>query len=78
MVYAPTLLPQDCAANGVKGRLGVVLRAYLEAYLPQDAHTLCDGVTFLAVTKGASTWPGASSTVSLTQTVTARPTVQVY
>lgn len=45
---------QDCAAKGVKGRLGTVLRAYLNRYLPQDAHTLCHGNTYLAVTKGES------------------------
>jgi hypothetical protein len=44
---------QECATNGVKGRLGIVLRSYLEAYLPHNAHELCDGNTFLAVTKGA-------------------------
>jgi hypothetical protein len=37
----------------VKGRLGIVLRSYLEVYLPHNAHELCDGNTFLAVTKGA-------------------------
>lgn len=45
---------QDCASKGVKGRLGVVLRSYLEEYLPHNAHELCDGITFLAVTK---VWP---------------------
>ncbi|WIA42761.1 hypothetical protein OEZ86_008703 [Tetradesmus obliquus] len=44
----------ECATNGVKGRLGIVLRAYLDAYLPHNAHELCDGNTFLAVTK---VWP---------------------
>lgn len=50
LVY--TLCLQDCASKGVRGRLGVVLRAYLDAYLPDNAHELCDGSTFLAVTRG--------------------------
>lgn len=42
----------DCRVNGVKGRLGLALRAYLLKYLPQDAHVLCHDSTFLAVTRG--------------------------
>jgi hypothetical protein len=49
-------LLQDCARNGIRGRIGLALRQYLESYLPPDAYQLCDGNTFLAVTKG-----GASS-----------------
>eukprot|EP00775_Hariotina_reticulata_P010098 gene10098-10254_t len=41
----------DCARNGIRGRLGVALRQYLESYLPPDAYKRCDGNTFLAVTK---------------------------
>jgi hypothetical protein len=37
----------------VRGRLGIALRQYLDAYLPDDVHELCDGNTFLAVTRGA-------------------------
>lgn len=53
---APLLLThiQDCATNGVRGRLGTCLRSYLDTYLPPNAHELCDGNTFLAVTKGVA------------------------
>jgi hypothetical protein len=46
------LLLQDCASQGVRGRLGIVLRSYLNAYLPDNAHKLCEGTTFFAVTRG--------------------------
>lgn len=36
----------------MRGRLGVVLGSYLDAYLPDDAHELCEGNTFLAITRG--------------------------
>lgn len=30
----------------------MVLGSYLDAYLPEDAHQLCEGNTFLAITRG--------------------------
>jgi hypothetical protein len=52
MLLLLLLLLQDCSSKGVRGRLGNVLRSYLNAYLPDDAHKLCEGTAFFAVTRG--------------------------
>ena len=44
-------LMHDCRRNGTRGRLGPVLRKFLEKNLPEDAHERCTETTFVAVTQ---------------------------
>lgn len=44
-------LLHDCRLYGTRGRLGPVLESFLEKHLPEDAHQLCSGRAYVAVTK---------------------------
>lgn len=44
-------LAADCRAKGTRNRLGPVVREFLHAYLPDDAHERCRGVCNIHVTR---------------------------
>eukprot|EP00197_Chlamydomonas_leiostraca_P004486 CAMPEP_0202860012 /NCGR_PEP_ID=MMETSP1391-20130828/1896_1 /ASSEMBLY_ACC=CAM_ASM_000867 /TAXON_ID=1034604 /ORGANISM="Chlamydomonas leiostraca, Strain SAG 11-49" /LENGTH=525 /DNA_ID=CAMNT_0049539131 /DNA_START=249 /DNA_END=1826 /DNA_ORIENTATION=+ len=46
----------DCRSNGTRGRLGGLLRDFLHAYLPPDAHERCRDLTYVAVTRVFPVW----------------------
>ncbi|KAG2498150.1 hypothetical protein HYH03_003908 [Edaphochlamys debaryana] len=41
----------NCRSNGTRYRLGGLLRDFLHAYLPKDAHERCRGNTYVALTR---------------------------
>ncbi|GIL51484.1 hypothetical protein Vafri_7461 [Volvox africanus] len=41
----------DCRSKGTRYRLGGLLRDFLHAYLPDDAHERCRGNTHIALTR---------------------------
>lgn len=48
----------DCRAKGTRLRLGGLLREFLHANLPLNAHEICQGNTFVAVTRVFPVWQG--------------------
>lgn len=50
------LFGEDCMQNGVRYRLGPLLRDFLHAYLPPDAHERCSGTTHIAWTRMLPVW----------------------
>ncbi|KAG2433513.1 hypothetical protein HYH02_012631 [Chlamydomonas schloesseri] len=42
---------ENCRANGTRYRLGGLLKDFLHAYLPADAHERCRGNTYVALTR---------------------------
>mmetsp|Transcript_6088 Transcript_6088/g.17432 ORF Transcript_6088/g.17432 Transcript_6088/m.17432 type:complete len:512 (+) Transcript_6088:157-1692(+) len=47
-------LAKDCRTNGTRGRLGLVVREFLEKLLPEDIHERCKNRAFVAITR---VWP---------------------
>lgn len=47
-------LATDCRENGTRGRLGIVLKKFLEELLPEDIHERCNDRAFVAVSR---VWP---------------------
>lgn len=47
---------EDCLRNGTRHRLSPLLRDFLHAYLPPDAHERCAGNTHVAWTRALPYW----------------------
>jgi hypothetical protein len=52
------VLAHDCRINGTQGRLGKVLKHFLDTLMPEDAHERCKGKAYIAVTKVGLILPG--------------------
>jgi hypothetical protein len=50
------LFGEDCLKNGTRHRLSPLLRDFLHAYLPPDAHDRCAGNTHVAWTRALPYW----------------------
>ncbi|KAK9810474.1 hypothetical protein WJX72_011305 [[Myrmecia] bisecta] len=48
----------NCRRNGTRGRLGVVLRQFLEDLLPEDIHLRCKDRAYVAVTRAFPVFKG--------------------